>query len=605
MPLLTLNDISIRYRGPILLDSISSTIEPGQKIGLLGRNGAGKSTLMKIISGSVQPDAGSITLTPSAVVRELRQDVPTGMSGIVHDIVLAGAGADTDSADQWKIDMHVEDTLEKMKLDGSARFETLSSGMKRRVLLAQAIAAKPDLLLLDEPTNHLDLDSILWLEDFLVRFPATLIFVTHDRSFLQRIATRIWEIELGKLYDWACDYETFRKRKADLIAGEAKQNALFDKKLAEEEVWIRQGIKARRTRNEGRVRALESMRFQRQERQDRVGTAKLKIQEAERSGMLVVEAKDISFAHAEKPIVQDFSTTIMRGDKVGIIGPNGAGKTTLLRLLLGELEPQTGSIRLGTKLEIAYFDQLRDSLDEEKTVQDNVAYGTDTVQIGDKKKHIIGYLQDFLFTPERARTQVKFLSGGERNRVLLARLMTQPANVIVLDEPTNDLDSETLDLLEEQIVDFAGTVLVVSHDRTFLNNVVTSTIVYEADGLNEYVGGYDDWKRIASRRSATAASSNKNVDAPAKKSPTAGKSSPASTLLVKEKKRTFKDKHELDTLPKRIEKVESDIRVMHHKMGDPEFFKKPGDKIAQEQSKLLSLEKELADCYRRWEELEE
>lgn len=603
MPLLTLTDISIRFRGPVLLDGITSVIEPGQKIGLLGRNGAGKSTLMKMIDGQVQPDTGSITLSSGIVIRQLRQEVPADVTGTVHDIVVSGVATDIDPADQWKIDMDVEDTLEKMKIDGTAKFETLSSGMKRRVMLAQAIAAKPDLLLLDEPTNHLDLDSILWLEDFLARFPATLIFVTHDRSFLQRIATRIWEIELGKMYDWACDYETFRKRKADLIAGEAKQNALFDRKLAEEEVWIRQGIKARRTRNEGRVRALEAMRDQRRDRQERVGTAKLKIQEADRSGMLVVEAKNISFAHKNKPIVSDFSTTIMRGDKVGIIGPNGAGKTTLLRLLLGELQPQEGTIRLGTKLEIAYFDQLRDTLDGEKTVQDNVAYGTDTVQIGDKKKHIIGYLQDFLFTPERARTQVKFLSGGERNRVLLARLMTQPANVIVLDEPTNDLDSETLDLLEEQIVDFSGTVLVVSHDRTFLNNVVTSTIVYEPDGLNEYVGGYDDWKKIASRRTLSDSTTKASASGSAASRSSGGAA--AATVLVKEKKRSFKEKHELETLPKRIEQLEADVKAMHDKMAEPEFFKQTGPKLAEAQSKLDSLEKQLADCFARWEELDE
>ncbi len=597
MPLLTLTDLSIRFRGPLLLDGITATIEPNQKIGLLGRNGAGKSTLLKMIDGAVQPDTGSIVLTAGAVIRTLRQDVPSGIEGTVHDVVMAGITDEICPSDQWRIDLDVEDTLAKMSLDSSLRFETLSSGMKRRVLLAQAIVAKPDLLLLDEPTNHLDIESILWLEEFLVRLNATLIFVTHDRSFLQRIANRIWEIELGKLYDWSCDYETFRNRKADRIAGEEKQNALFDKRLAEEEVWIRQGIKARRTRNEGRVRALEAMRFQRRERQQRVGTAKLKIQEADRSGMLVAEAKNITFAHADKPIVKNFSTTVMRGDKVGIIGPNGAGKTTLLRLLLGQLQPQSGSVRQGTKLEIAYFDQLRDTLDSEKTVQDNVSDGTDTVQIGDKKKHIIGYLQDFLFTPERARTQVKFLSGGERNRVLLARLMTQPANVIVLDEPTNDLDSETLDLLEEQVVDFSGTVLVVSHDRTFLNNVVTSTIVFEPEGVSEYVGGYDDWKATIARRqsSSTTVSPETTTKSAA--------SAVIVTAAVKEKKRSFKEKHELETLPKRIEQLEADIAVIHEEMTAPEFFKQAGQTIAKQQSKLQTLETQLADCYKRWESL--
>ena len=601
MPLLTLDDISIRFRGPLLLDGLSATIEPGQRIGLLGRNGAGKSTLLKMIDGSVLPDGGSIVLAPGTVIRQLRQEVPVGIDGTVHEVVVSGIADNIDPADQWRIDLDVEETLEKMKLDGTARFDTLSSGLKRRVLLAQSIATKPDLLLLDEPTNHLDIDSILWLEDFLIRFPATLIFVTHDRSFLQRVATRIWEIELGKMFDWSCDYETFRKRKTERLAGEEKQNALFDKKLAEEEVWIRQGIKARRTRNEGRVRALEAMRFQRRERQEKVGTAKLKVQEAERSGMLVAEAKNITFSHGDKLIVKNFSTTIMRGDKVGIIGVNGAGKTTLLRLLLGQLAPQSGTIRQGTKLEIAYFDQLRDSLDGEKSVQDNVAYGTDTVKIGNKSKHIMGYLQDFLFTPERARTQVKFLSGGERNRVLLARLMTQPANVIVLDEPTNDLDSETLDLLEEQIVDFGGTVLVVSHDRTFLNNVVTSTIVFEPDGANEYVGGYDDWKATVARRAKEAASITSK---PGSSGARASSSTATLSLPVKEKRRSFKEQHELETLPKRIEQLEGDIATLHEKMANPEFFKQQAAAIVAAQSKLQTLEQQLAASYKRWESLE-
>lgn len=601
MPLLTLDDISIRFRGPLLLDGLSATIEPGQRIGLLGRNGAGKSTLLKMIDGSILPDGGSIVLAPGTVIRQLRQEVPIGIDGTVHEVVVSGIADNIDPADQWRIDLDVEETLEKMKLDGTARFDTLSSGLKRRVLLAQSIATKPDLLLLDEPTNHLDIDSILWLEDFLIRFPATLIFVTHDRSFLQRVATRIWEIELGKMFDWSCDYETFRKRKTERLAGEEKQNALFDKKLAEEEVWIRQGIKARRTRNEGRVRALEAMRFQRRERQEKVGTAKLKVQEAERSGMLVAEAKNITFSHGDKLIVKNFSTTIMRGDKVGIIGVNGAGKTTLLRLLLGQLAPQSGTIRQGTKLEIAYFDQLRDSLDGEKSVQDNVAYGTDTVKIGNKSKHIMGYLQDFLFTPERARTQVKFLSGGERNRVLLARLMTQPANVIVLDEPTNDLDSETLDLLEEQIVDFGGTVLVVSHDRTFLNNVVTSTIVFEPDGANEYVGGYDDWKATVARRAKEAAST---ISKPGSSGARSSSSTATLSLPVKEKRRSFKEQHELETLPKRIEQLEGDIATLHQKMANPEFFKQPAAAIVVAQSKLQTLEQQLAASYKRWESLE-
>ncbi|RPH82570.1 MAG: ATP-binding cassette domain-containing protein, partial [Planctomycetaceae bacterium] len=477
MPLITIENLSLRFRGPMLLDGISAKIEVGQRVGLLGRNGAGKSTLLKILMGDVIPDAGTIALAPGTRIGQLPQEVPAGLTGTIAEIVKGDLEQGRDFSELWQVEIAVEETLAKMKLDGTASFATLSSGMKRRVLLAQQIAASPDVLLLDEPTNHLDLESIVWLEEFFLRWPGTLIFVTHDRSFLRRLATRIWEIDLGRLFDWTCDYDTFRKRKEERLAAEEKQNALFDKKLSEEEVWIRQGIKARRTRNEGRVRSLEEMRRQRQQRREKLGTAKLQIQEATRSGMLVIEAKDIAFSHGDRPILRNFSTTLMRGDKVGIIGPNGAGKTTLIKLLLGQLQPQEGVVRLGTQLQVAYFDQLRDALDPEKTVQENIGEGKDTIQIGDRSKHILGYLQDFLFTPDRARTQVKFLSGGERNRALLARLMARPANVIVMDEPTNDLDSETIDLLEEQLVNYAGTVLLVSHDREFLNNVVTSTLV--------------------------------------------------------------------------------------------------------------------------------
>lgn len=600
MPLISFEDLSLRFRGPLLLDGVSAKIDAGQRIGLLGRNGAGKSTLLKIIDGVVIPDSGSVVVQAGTRIRQLRQDVPADVTGTVTEVVRSDLAEGRDISELWQVDLIVEDTLAKMGLNGDLQFQMLSSGMKRRVLLAQAIAAEPDLLLLDEPTNHLDLESILWLEDFLLRWSGTLIFVTHDRSFLQRVATRIWEIDLGKLFDWSCDYATFRKRKADKLAAEEKQNALFDKKLSEEEVWIRQGIKARRTRNEGRVRALKELRNQRQERREKIGTAKLQIQEAAKSGMLVAEAKDVGFAHGDRSIVSGFSTTIMRGDKVGIVGPNGAGKTTLLKLLLGQLEPQSGSVRRGTNLQIAYFDQLRDTLDPEKSVQDNVSDGYDMVKIGDKSKHIIGYLQDFLFTPERARTLVKFLSGGERNRVLLARLMTKPSNVIVMDEPTNDLDSETLDLLEEQLVDFGGTVLLVSHDRTFLNNVVTSTIVFEDGNVNEYVGGYDDWVNAVARREANA-----QVDA--KSAPTKSTSSAqvsVATGSAKSKRLSFKDRHELEKMPTKIEQLESDLARLHVEMSNPDFYKQAGDAIAKVQAKLSELERSLAASYKRWEQLE-
>ncbi|MEX0824960.1 MAG: ATP-binding cassette domain-containing protein, partial [Pirellulaceae bacterium] len=502
--MISLENLTIGFRGPSLLEDVSCKIEPQQRIGLLGRNGAGKTTLLRILAGETEPDHGEVLYQPNTRIAFLQQDVPRNVAGRVTDLVAADVrhGETGEPLEPWEIDHRVESTLARIGLDGDLEFATLSSGMKRRALLARALAIDPHVLLLDEPTNHLDITSILWLEDFLSRWQGTLIFITHDRSFLRTLANRIWEIDRGRLFDWSCDYDTFLKRKEEALAAEEKQNALFDKRLAEEEAWIRQGIKARRTRNEGRVRALKAMRDERQQRRTSPGTAKLQIQEAMRSGALVADVKDISFAYEDHPIVEDFSTTIMRGDKIGIIGPNGAGKTTLLRLLLGKLEPDSGSVRIGTNVEIAYFDQLREQLDPNKTVLDNVVDGTDRVTVGGKTKHIIGYLQDFLFAPERARTEVRFLSGGERNRVLLARLMTKPANVLVLDEPTNDLDSETLELLEEQVIQFAGTVLLVSHDRTFLNNVVTSTIVFEEDGVHEYVGGYDDWRRTIEAKQA-------------------------------------------------------------------------------------------------------
>jgi ATP-binding cassette subfamily F protein uup len=474
------------------------------------------------------------------------------------------------------------------------------------VLLAQALVASPDVLLLDEPTNHLDMDAITWLEDFLARWPATLIFVTHDRMFLRKLATRILEIDRGRLFDWSCDYDTFLVRKADALAGEEKQNALFDKRLAEEEVWIRQGIKARRTRNEGRVRALEKMRRERSQRRQPNGNVNMAIQEGLRSGMLVAEIDNVSFAYADRPIVEDFSTTIMRGDKIGIFGPNGAGKTTLLRVLLGQLEPQSGGVRLGTNLQIAYFDQLRQQLDDDASVAENIGNGNDTIQYEGKSRHIIGYLQDFLFSPERARTPVRFLSGGERNRVLLAKLFAVPANVIVLDEPTNDLDTETLELLEERIVQFAGTLLLVSHDRAFLNNVVTSTIVFEDGGIREYVGGYDDWLRARASRPVKAAAPAKSA---AKEQPATPERKPqgpkADSAKAGRRRLAHKERQELAKLPGVIEKLEIEIGNLHQAMAQPDFYQQPGDKIAQQKARLSDLESQLATAYQRWQELEQ
>lgn len=595
MSLISLDEVSIGFRGPPLLNSVSAKIERGQKIGLLGRNGAGKTTLLRMLSGKIVPDGGNIIIAPRTTVARLTQDVPRELTGSIKSIVLDGQVVSGDPSEDWEVEHAVDSTLSRMELDPDAVFESLSSGMKRRVLLARAIATNPDVLLLDEPTNHLDIPAILWLEEFLSRWKNTLIFITHDRSFLQKLSTRIWEIDRGKIFDWSCDYNTFLERKEQAIAAEEKQNALFDKKLAEEEVWIRKGIKARRTRNEGRVRALKAMRNQRSERRTSEGKAKLNLQEAARSGALVAEVKDVSFAYDGKSIVDNFSTTLMRGDKVGIMGRNGAGKTTLLKLLLGQLEPQTGNVRLGTNLQVAYFDQLRDTLDPNKTVQENVGDGADRLEIGGVTKHILGYLQDFLFTPERARTEVRFLSGGERNRALLAKLMTQPANVIVLDEPTNDLDAETLELLEDQLVQFTGTLLMVSHDRTFLNNVVTSTIVFEDDGVNEYVGGYDDWQATLARRD------EQTKEGVAKPKPVA---KAAAVAKAPAKKLSFKDKFELEQLPGQIEDLEKQIATFHDEMASPGYYQLGGDKIATDAEKLKKIETDLAKKFARWEELE-
>jgi ATP-binding cassette subfamily F protein uup len=603
MPLVSVKDLRIGYRGPPLLDGVSCQIEPGERIGLLGRNGSGKTTFMRILSGQVQPDGGQVTFMPGTKFSLLPQDVPQQIAGSVSEVVAAGLPHLTgDHETAWKAEQRVERVLAEMELPRDAACQSLSSGMKRRVLIAQAIVAKPDLLLLDEPTNHLDLAAIEWLEGFLARWGTTLMFVTHDRMFLRKLATRIFEIDRGRLFDWSCDYDTFLKRKEAALAAEETQNALFDKKLAEEEVWVRTGIKARRTRNEGRVRALEKLRLIRSERREATGKVQLAIQEGERSGMLVAEVKDVTFSYGERPIFENFSTSIMRGDKIGIIGPNGAGKTTLLRVLLGKLQPQEGKVRLGTNLQIAYFDQLRQQLDDEKSVQDNVADGYETVNIGGSSRHVIGYLRDFLFSAERARTLVRFLSGGERNRILLARLFAKPANVIVLDEPTNDLDTETLELLEERLVEFDGTVLLVSHDRAFLNNVVTSTIVFENGGVREYVGGYDDWLRQRQRQARAASSPTLSRRASEGKQPAT--TSKTSASAPGSRKLSFKERQELDSLPAAIEQFEADIQNLHRDMAEPEFYQQPGPRIAQEQARLKQLEEKLSAAFERWVELE-
>ena len=597
MSLVSIENVSIGFRGPLLLDSVSCQIEPGQRIGLLGRNGVGKTTLMKMLIGLQSPDSGEIKISPGTNIQILSQDVPHDLNSDVLSVVLDGLPEEVDGIEQepWQRQNAAEQILSRMELDGSARFEKMSSGMKRRVLLAKALASKPDLLLLDEPTNHLDIQAIDWLEQFLLKSRTSLLFVTHDRMFLQKLANRILEIDRGRIFDWSCDYQTFLKRKEQALASEEKQNALFDKRLAEEEIWIRKGIKARRTRNEGRVRALKAMRAEYSDRRKQMGTSRLQIQEAQKSGNLVIRLEDAAFEYPDHKIFDPFSLTIMRGDKVGIIGRNGAGKSTLLKVMLGKLEPTSGNVKLGTNVDIAYFDQLRDQLDENETVQEAVGEGSDSILINGTKKHVLGYLQDFLFAPERARTQIKFLSGGERNRILLAKLFAKPTNLIVLDEPTNDLDAETLELLEEKLIDFGGTVLLVSHDRAFLNNVVTSTVVFEDDGVNEYVGGFDDWQRQKATRLAATESAPKE----SKK-----KSSSQASKQETGRKLKYKEKQELEKLPEQIETLEAEIAGFHEAMAQSGFYQQPKEAIASTQAKVTALQSSLEQMYARWEELE-
>ncbi len=591
----------------------------------MGRNGAGKSTLLKLLHGDLQPDEGVIERAGGMRIAQLAQEVPSGTDHTILEEVARGLGeqgtlvarmlrsaspqkfagtmsrseseqlhSDLDSESAWKLERRIEDVLARMNLDPLLPFDTLSSGMKRRVLLAQALVCEPDVLLLDEPTNHLDLESIQWIEDFLLRESPTLVFVTHDRIFLQRIANRIVEIERARLFDSTCDYATFLLRKESALAAEAQQEALFDRKLADEEIWIRKGIKARRTRNEGRVRALERMREERRVRRERVGNVRMQTQEIERSGNLVLAAEGIAHSFGGRPILDDVTLAISRGDKIGILGPNGSGKTTLLRILLGELQPDRGTVRVGTNLQVAYFDQLRAQLDEQKSAMENVADGNETVLVNGKGRHVLGYLRDFLFSEARARSLVRSLSGGERNRLLLARMFTRSANLLVLDEPTNDLDAETLELLEELLVEFSGTLLLVSHDRAFLNNVVTSTLVFEGAGrVKEYVGGYDDWVRQKS-------------SAPAPSVPTTTKPdvTPVRTRSQQPRKLTYKEVRELEGLPQKIETLEAEQVQLHRKMAEPTFFKQPGSDISKVNIRLEELERELKAAYARWEALE-
>ena len=629
MPLITLQNVDYSVGGPLLLEKAELSIESGERIALIGRNGAGKSTMMKLMAGELKPDDGEVRVQQGVRVTRLEQEVPHGASGSVFDVVADGLGelghwlaefhrlshaetfdgdamgkvqARIDAADGWALDQRVSETLTKLELDGDAEFGRLSGGMKRRVLLARALVAGPDVLLLDEPTNHLDIEAIDWLEGFLKGWNGCVVFVTHDRRFLRALATRIVEIDRGQVTSWPGDWDNYERRREERLNAQAQENARFDKLLAQEEVWIRQGIKARRTRDEGRVRRLKAMRMERGQRRELGGNVRLEAAAGENSGKKVIDVKDVSFAFGERVMIRDFSTTIMRGDRIGLIGPNGSGKTTLLKLLLGELQPDRGEVRQGTNLQIAYFDQYRATLREDWSAIENVAEGADFIDLNGKRKHVHAYLQDFLFTPERARAPITRLSGGERNRLLLAKLFAQPSNLLVMDEPTNDLDVETLELLEELLGDYTGTLLLVSHDRDFLDNVVTSTLVLEGEGrVGDYVGGYTDSLRQRpppaqngmAVASATAVPAAKPVAAAA-----VAEAAPARRKL------SFKDARELEQLPAKIEQLERDVEGLTGAMNDPAFYTRSSAEVTAHTQQLARVQAELDAAYARWEELD-
>ena len=583
MSLISLNNLSIAFGGPKLLDGASLQVEANDRICLLGRNGAGKSTLLHVINGDRPQDEGSIIRQQGLKTALVPQEFPTDWNGTVRQFLQR---SEPDA-------ISLEQVISQLELTPEVEVKTLSGGIKRRVLLANALCHDPDLLLLDEPTNHLDIAAIQWLEDFLLRLRKTLIFISHDRSFVRKLATRVVEVDRGKLQDYRCGYDQFLQRREDVLNAEEKEWARFDQKLAEEEVWIRKGIKARRTRNMGRVRDLLKMRDERRQRRERTGNVKLQLETGQRSGQMVLEAENLSFSFPDgKQVINDLNLRVMRGDRIGLIGPNGSGKSTLLKILTDELKPTSGRLRHGTNLQLAYFDQLRDQLDEEKSVKDNIAADHDQVLINDKPRHIYGYLQDFLFTPDRARTPVKVLSGGEKNRLLLARLFTRPANLLILDEPTNDLDMETLDLLEELLLDYQGTVLLVSHDRSFLNDVVTSSLIFDGSGtIREIIGGYDDWQRQQQEGAQPVAKKEAAKSKPKKERP---------------RKLSFKEKRELEELPKRIEQLECEQAELHESMADPNLYQSgDGAKISRMQERLQIIEAALEQAYQRWEELEQ
>ena len=625
MSLLRFEDIRLEFGEQVILRDAEFSIEPGERVCLIGRNGAGKSTTLKLIMGEIEPDQGEIIPKAGMIVSQLRQNLPDAMELPVRDVILSGLHevnalleqykemssqnldkhglaelealhAKIDAHDGWHIDQRVDATMSDLNLPADKKMSELSGGWRRRVALARALVQKPDLLLLDEPTNHLDIATIKWLEDRIYSYPGAVLFITHDRAFLQRLATRIVEIDRGKLTSWPGDYSNFLRRKEKALEDEGTANARFDKKLGQEEVWIRQGIKARRTRNEGRVRSLEKMREEFAGRIKQDDKARIHIEEAEQSGRKVIRAKNIGYSYGDEKVIQDFSIKIMRGDRIGLIGNNGVGKTTLLRLLLGQLEPQTGTIKHGTNLEVGYFDQLRQTLDMEKSVAYNVGEGRTYINLNGKDRHIVGYLKGFLFTPKRSGMPVKALSGGERNRVILAKLFTRPANLLVLDEPTNDLDIETLEVLEKKLCEYTGTLIVVSHDREFLDNVVTSTVVFEEDGrAKEYVGGYSDWVRhghqLAETENIALAEAKKRAAAERRKD-------------KNKTKLSYKDQRELDQLPEEIENLESGIAALQSQIAAPEFYLQDNEAVQQMLQELSNAEQMLEQRVERWSDLE-
>jgi ATP-binding cassette subfamily F protein uup len=632
MPLLRLNKISLAFGHRALLDQVDLEVRRGERVCLVGRNGEGKSSLLRILSQEVAADDGELWIRPATRIAFLAQEVGLDSNESVFDVVAGGLPElgrlisdyhhtvtllektddpailqrlselqhELEVNDGWQIEQRVEQVLSRLQLDSDAVFHSLSGGWRRRVMLARALVCEPDVLLLDEPTNHLDIEAITWLEEFMLEYPGALLFVSHDRAFVRRLATCIIELDRGRLTSWPGSYDDYLRRKAEQLEVEARHDALFDKKLSEEEKWIRQGIKARRTRNEGRVRALKELREQHRQRRKRSGKVNLQLEKGEQSGKLVFEAEDVGLSFGENRVISDFSTTIMRGDRIGIIGPNGAGKSTLIKVLLGEIPPDTGQVRRGTKQQVAYFDQQRDLLDLEKSVMDNVAEGSQYVMVNGRDRHVASYLRDFLFPPERLQSPVSSLSGGERNRLLLARLFAKPANLLVMDEPTNDLDVETLELLEELLMDYQGTLLLVSHDRAFLDNVITSSLVFEGRGvIREYVGGYSDWLR------------QKKIDRkPVKKDPGSkpapDKASQAArpNQTVKPTKLSYKDQRELDSLPQLIESLDAEQAQLQETMNAAGFYQQDPQTVASVLARFEAVGKELEGCYGRWEELE-